>query len=125
MGGCTFVALLEREQELAAAAERLARARAGAGSLLLVEGPPGIGKTALLDAIRPGGMARLSARADELEREFAYGVVRKLFEPALRRAGRTARGTLLDGAARFAAPAVGAGDGVGGRRPPSSMASTG
>jgi hypothetical protein len=112
MGGCAFVALLERERELALTAERLARAQAGAGSLLLVEGPPGIGKTALLDAIRPSAMARLSARADELEREFAYGVVRDLFEPALRRAGGTA--SLLDGAARFAAPVVGAGDGVAG-----------
>ena len=106
--------LLERERELAAAAGCLARVRAGSGSLLIVEGPPGIGKTALLDAIRGGaadiGTQGLTARADELEREFPYGVVRLLFEPALRRSGPTDRRALLEGAARFATPVVAAGD---------------
>src|SRR5918992_721296 len=104
--------LLERERELAAAAECLTRARAGSGSVLIVEGPPGIGKTVLLEAIRAAaadmGMERLSAYADELEREFAYGVVRLLVEPALHRAGPTRREALLEGAARFAASVVAA-----------------
>ena len=104
--------LLERERELAAAAECLTRARAGSGSVLIVEGPPGIGKTVLLEAIRAAaadmGMERLSAYADELEREFAYGVVRLLVESALHRAGPTRREALLEGAARFAASVVAA-----------------
>jgi predicted ATPase len=102
--------LLERERELAVATACLSRATAGSGSMLLVEGPAGIGKTALLDAIQVRasdiGMEVLSACADELEREFAFGVVRLLFEPALRRVDTAGRAALLDGAARFAAPVV-------------------
>ncbi len=107
--------LLERERELAAAAECLERARAGSGSLVVVEGPPGIGKTALVEGIRAEaagmGMGVLSAWADELEREFSFGLVRLLFEPAVRRAAAAERVALLDGAAGFAAPVVTIGSG--------------
>jgi ABC-type uncharacterized transport system fused permease/ATPase subunit len=44
------VSLLERDAELAVIAERLAAACEGAGCLLLVEGPAGIGKTRLVRA---------------------------------------------------------------------------
>src|SRR2546430_1766655 len=78
-------ALLERERELSELGQLVDETCAGRGRLALVEGPPGIGKTRLLDALRAhasaGGMAVLSARASELDRDFPFGVVRQLFEP--------------------------------------------
>src|SRR4051812_36226539 len=81
--------LLERERELAEIDRLVADAAGGTGSMALVEGPPGIGKTRLIaEARRRGteaGLRVLSARGGGLEREFAFGVVRQLFEPALGR----------------------------------------
>ena len=97
--------LLERERELDEIRERLESARAGAGSTLVVEGPGGIGKTELLLAAgreaRERGMCVLSARGAELEREFAFGVVRQLFEARV--TGPAGEG-LLGGAAALCAP---------------------
>jgi DNA-binding CsgD family transcriptional regulator len=97
--------LLDREEELAAIVEPLESARDGAGSTVVVEGPGGIGKTELLlaaeRAAREAGMRVASARGAELEREFAFGVVRQLLEPAVAAAGRAG---LFDGAAALAAP---------------------
>ena len=80
-------ALLERERELAELDGLLAAARAGNGRLLLVEGAAGLGKTRLLREARRradlSGMRVLAARATELERDFPFGVVRQLFEPAV------------------------------------------
>jgi hypothetical protein len=83
--------LLEREREL----ERISRAPRdavdGVGSVLLVEGPAGIGKTTLALAAGAQGRSRgarlLRAAGRELERDFPYGVVRQLFDPVLRAAG--------------------------------------
>jgi DNA-binding NarL/FixJ family response regulator len=79
--------LLERDGELSSLREALDSAAEGRGRLTLVEGPAGIGKTRLLAELRDGaaerGMRVLTARASELEREFPFGVVRQLFEPAL------------------------------------------
>src|SRR3954452_19309203 len=83
--------LLEREAELSAVAEALAAADAGQGSLLLVEGPAGIGKTTLLRAACTAAAERdartATARGLALEGDFPFGVVRQLFEPL-----RTAEG---------------------------------
>ncbi|HEX8648018.1 MAG TPA: AAA family ATPase [Thermoleophilaceae bacterium] len=80
-------ALLEREGELREVDRAVEQACAGAGRLILVEGPAGIGKTRLLEATRAHaraqGMAVHSARASELDRSFPFGVVRQLFEPLL------------------------------------------
>jgi len=96
--------LLERERELGALDALLADAAAGAGGVLLVAGEAGIGKSALLGAAveraRAAGLTVASARGAELERDFAFGVARQLFEP-LADAG------LLAGAAAAAAPALG------------------
>jgi predicted ATPase len=79
--------LLERDDELARIESALAEARKGRGRFVVIEGPAGIGKTALLAATRSAatnsGMRVLRSRGTELERDFAFGVVRQLFEPAL------------------------------------------
>ena len=75
--------LVGRELEL----ELVDSAAHGAGLLLAIEGPPGIGKTALIAEAKASGqeagMQVLGARGSELERAFSYGVVRQLFEPLL------------------------------------------
>jgi DNA-binding CsgD family transcriptional regulator len=98
--------LLERDSELRELGRLLGEARAGAGRLVLVEGPPGIGKTRLLETVRADAreMVVLSARASELDREFPFGVVRQLFEPLLASADGPRRARLLEGAAGLAAP---------------------
>ena len=48
-------------------------------------------------------MRVVHARGTELERDFAFGVVRQLFEPALAEASESERADLLDGAAGVAA----------------------
>ena len=104
-------ALLERHAELAAIESALARARAGYGSFVVIEGPAGIGKTALLAAARTGavddGMRVLRSRGTELERDFAFGVVRQLFEPVLADLPEVDRVDLLQGGSGPAAGLLG------------------
>jgi DNA-binding CsgD family transcriptional regulator len=91
--------LLERGHELARIESALAEAREGRGQFIVLEGPAGIGKTALLGAVRDAaadsGMRVLRSRGTELERDFAFGVVRQLFEPALAGASDIERAHLL------------------------------
>ena len=79
--------LLEREGELQELQEALLAAREGKGSVVVVEGPAGIGKTALLgftcDSARDSGLRVLTARGGEFNRMYPWGVVRSLFAPAL------------------------------------------
>ncbi len=102
--------LLERDQELGAAAALLDEAAAGEGRVLLFEGPAGIGKTRLLMEARrlaaAAGLEPLAARGSELEREYPFGVVRQLFDAEL--ADPQRREALLAGAAAPAAPVFGA-----------------
>jgi DNA-binding CsgD family transcriptional regulator len=104
-------ALLERGDELARIESALAGARAGRGTFVVIEGPAGIGKTALLDAARAAalasGMRVLRSRGTELERDFAFGVVRQLFEPALAEASEPKRADLLYGPSGVAADLLG------------------
>src|SRR5881409_286364 len=99
--------LLERNEELARIDSALAEARAGRGSFVVVEGPPGIGKTAVVAAARAAatdtGMRVLRGRATEMERDFSFGVVRQLFERTLADASDVERADLLHGAAGVAA----------------------
>ena len=105
MASAGRTALLERQWELEALSEGLDRARAGEGSLLLIEGAPGVGKTELARAVlavaERRSMTMLVARGSELERSFAFGVVRQLIEPVLRQSPE--RATAFDGAAGPAA----------------------
>ena len=102
---------MERERELGVLSALIEAACRGTGQLAVVEGAAGIGKTRLLAATRAeaqqAGMRVLGARGSELEREFAYGVVRQLFEPALTSAGHAGRTELLSGAAGQAAVLLG------------------
>lgn len=100
--------LLEREHELSALDALLADAERGSGRLAVLEGPAGIGKTRLVSDLRQRAEARghrvLSARGSELERDFAFGIVRQLLEPVLRGADEAERERLMSGAAAFAEP---------------------
>jgi AAA ATPase domain len=99
--------LLERAEELAAVDRAIAGSEAGAGGLVAIEGPAGIGKTSLLAEGRSRAAEAettvVHARGSELERSFSYGVVRQLFEPVLANADLAERARLLDGAAAHAA----------------------
>ena len=99
--------LLERGHELARIESVLAEARAGRGAFVVIEGPAGIGKTALLATARTAakseGMRVLRSRGAELERDFAFGVVRQLFETPLAEASEYERADLLQGTAGLAA----------------------
>jgi DNA-binding CsgD family transcriptional regulator len=101
-------ALLEREAEVGTIQGLVAAAAGGAGRLLVVEGPAGMGKTRLVgvarSAAQAAGLEVLAARAGELEQEFAFGVVRQLFEPLLAQASAGERAHLTAGAAGLALP---------------------
>jgi len=99
--------LLEREGELAVLGSLVGAAERGEGTLAVIEGTAGIGKTRLLAEMRGragAGMRVLSARGGELEGDFAFGVVRQLFEPLLAAAEPERRAELVSGAAALAAP---------------------
>src|SRR5215207_1286902 len=76
--------LLERDGELGLIGGLVARVSAGEGGLLVIEGQAGVGKTELLRAAGELGEAEglrvLRARGSELDRAFAFGVVRQLLE---------------------------------------------
>jgi DNA-binding CsgD family transcriptional regulator/Flp pilus assembly protein TadD len=108
------VSFVERERELEAIVSVLALARRGEGVGLLVEGPPGIGKSRLLAEARAqaDGFRVVTARGSTLELGFPFGVVRQLFEPVLGAVAGQARTSLLAGAAGLAEPVL---TGAGGR----------
>ncbi len=75
---------------------------------MVIEGSAGIGKSSLLAesrAVASGADMRvLGARAGEHEAEFAFGVVRQLFEQPLANASADQRAELLAGAAALVEP---------------------
>jgi DNA-binding CsgD family transcriptional regulator len=103
--------LLEREFELRLVGGLLDAASGGAGTVVVVEGVAGIGKSALLAAVgaraQSRGLEVLRARGSEFEAEIAFGVARQLFEPMWRAASAKEREGLLDGIARVGARALG------------------
>ena len=108
-------ALIEREAELAAIADALEGVSPAAGGrTLLIEGPAGIGKTTLMAELErmagEAGFRVLSARGSEIERDFAFGVVRQLFGPILRTASEAERKQILSGPAGLAASIFGLAD---------------
>ena len=118
--------MLEREAEMAALAATLDAARAGEGRLVLVEGSAGIGKTRLLGEARALAAAEefevLTARGGELEGQFAFGIVRQLFEAPLAAANPEMRADLLAGAAGLSASLFASAPAAGGEGAESSFA---
>jgi DNA-binding CsgD family transcriptional regulator len=78
--------------------------------VVVIEGPAGVGKSALLDFARgcalDTGFEVLTGRGSEFEQAYPWGVVRSLFAPALA-ASEADRDRLLAGAARLADLALG------------------
>jgi predicted ATPase len=107
MRGESQALLIERDAEVARLGAAIDAGVTGDGQVLVIDGPAGIGKTALLDVARArasqAGIAVLHARGNELEGHLPYGVVRQLFEPVLRDARAEVRRELLAGAAELAA----------------------
>src|SRR5262245_39061899 len=100
--------LLEREAQVAALWALVDAARSGGGRFVVIEGSAGIGKARLLAEGRAiagsAGMRVLGARGGELEGEFAFGIVRQLFEPLLAGASAELRAELLSGSAALTEP---------------------
>ncbi len=98
--------MLERDCELETIGAAVDAAQAGRGGVLWIEGPAGIGKTSLVRAgrqhARRSGMRVLWTRPGPLEREFAFGAMRGLFEAAVAAQPEV----LASGPARLAAPVV-------------------
>ena len=105
--------LFEREGELARLDRAVELAVAGDGRAVAIEGPAGIGKTALLlallERVRARELGVLVARGGELEGDLPFGVVGQLFEPALRAWPADRRAAMLAGAAGLAWPAIATG----------------
>jgi DNA-binding CsgD family transcriptional regulator len=101
---------MEREAQLERLVQWLGRAKAGEGELVLIEGPAGIGKTALVRAVctfaGDQGVGVFDARGHQLEDEFAFGVVRQLLERPLAAMSAAEQAALLAGAAAPAALVV-------------------
>jgi tetratricopeptide (TPR) repeat protein len=98
--------LLEREAEVSAIEAVVDSAAAGGGRMIAIEGKPGAGKSRLVSEARrfaaASGFEVLAARSADLEQEFAYGVVRQLFEPFLASLPAAERDELLSGTAALA-----------------------
>ncbi|MET7618147.1 AAA family ATPase [Streptomyces sp. NPDC005408] len=75
--------LLQRDTELGLLRKSLSGLGDGRPAVVVIQGPRGIGKTALLQAateLLPSETVVLRARCHPTEREFPYGVVRQLFD---------------------------------------------
>jgi AAA ATPase domain len=96
--------ILGREHELARIDELVDPAQAGSGGVAVLEGPAGIGKTALLAEVTRRadrlGFSVLHGGGPRLELEYGFGVVRQLFARAIGSCPRAS--DLFEGAARFA-----------------------
>ena len=101
---------LEREHELDRIAAALDAAAAGTGRAVVIEGPPGIGKSRLIDDARAlaklRGFGRLAAAGDELESAIPWSVVRQMADRAILRHPPDVRATLLAEGAPAAALAA-------------------
>lgn len=72
--------LMQRDAEMAALDRQLGQVRAGAGRVIVVEGPAGIGKSSLLAlAAEASGLRVLRAAGGPLEHDAGWGIARQLF----------------------------------------------
>lgn len=111
-GGILLGLILGRDCELERLGALIDRAQAGSGGLAVLEGPAGIGKTALLAEVARRadglGFSVLRGGGARLERDYAFGVVRQLFARAV--GSRTDSSDLFDGAGRLARMPLGLAD---------------
>jgi DNA-binding CsgD family transcriptional regulator len=102
--------LLEREREQTVLHSAVGRVSDGSGSLVIVEGPAGIGKTRLLQELArvagEGDLLVRVARGGEMEEEMPFGIARQWFEPLLTRATGSQRDEWLSGSAQQALAAL-------------------
>ena len=100
--------LFERGAELATIERATRSAAAGEGSVILIQGHAGVGKTALLQAalerLTGFGVDVLTARAAETEKEFSFGVVLQLLQRRIVALSPSEREDVLSGAASLARP---------------------
>jgi len=77
--------LVGRDAECLRITGALDQVRAGQGGTLLLTGPPGVGKTALLEYAgqAAGELAVLRATGVEFESRFAWGGLHQLLQPVL------------------------------------------
>ncbi len=81
--------LPERETELRLLCGAITAAGAGEGSVTVLTGPLGVGKTALLKEVlriaeaRPGALRVLTASASRTEQDFDFGVACQVLEPVV------------------------------------------
>jgi hypothetical protein len=98
--------LRERETELEAISAAVDAVAEGRGGLLVVEGPAGIGKSALLREARrmagDAGVPFLAARGSELELRFPFGLTHQLLGDHVYGAGEAEREALFEGPAHAA-----------------------
>jgi predicted ATPase len=84
--------------------------------MLTFVGPAGIGKSELLSSLVQSAdddeITVLRARGTELERDFAFGIARQLFEPVVAEGSDDDRAALFDGAAALVAPLLDPGSGA-------------
>lgn len=101
--------LLDREDVIAAVDRVLDGARMGRGAALLVEGPVGIGKTALIEEVghRASGFVVARLAGGEFERDLPMGVVRGMFESIVWRATDADRARWFRGSSSIAGWALG------------------
>ena len=107
------VAFFGRDTEVALIEVAIDRAKAGFGAFVILDGPPGSGRSKLLSAAADravrSGMHALSATGHASERDLPFGGARQLFEDELERVEPGERTSLLSGAAALASPLLGQG----------------
>jgi DNA-binding CsgD family transcriptional regulator len=101
---------LDRDTELAELAALAGQARSSQGGVVHIDGPAGIGKTALLsrwiEQEQGQGVTIAAAAGRELHSKYAFSVVRQLFAPLLAACSEADRRALLSGPAELAAQAL-------------------
>jgi DNA-binding CsgD family transcriptional regulator len=104
--------LFERDGDLGQLVDLIDRlVERGEGGVAVIEGPPGLGKTRLLEIAAEHAAGRgarvLQARGSELEFELVFGGVRQLLVPAVAVSDPATRAHVLRGPAALAADIVG------------------
>ncbi|NLU76615.1 AAA family ATPase [Streptomyces sp. HNM0575] len=118
--------LLERKKEIAQVDGALRAARDGRSSLILLTGPLGMGRSALLQRLAgcaDGSDVRvLTAHAALMEQDFAFGVVRQLFDSLKTGAAHESRHLLHEEPDKFARLVFTGDDGASGVDPDTDTA---